>query len=145
MKIKKAYTLLELTVVLSIFSIVFLIFSNGIKAYKNFQNAIVVEQCSSSIMTFINSCKQYCYNNEVEGYILCDQEKNRLSFYTGSSRKKVLKLPQGCKLQMVNTASGRQRLNFDSKGFTSDACTIRYLDLRSEHKITICRYSLCGN
>ncbi|NLZ47350.1 MAG: type II secretion system protein [Clostridiales bacterium] len=138
MKIKKAYTLIEILVVLCIFNILFIIFSSGLKAYNRLKNAIVVEQCSNSIMTFINSCKQYCYYNEVEGYILCDQSNNRFSFYSGSSRKKLLKLPQGCKLQLLNTASGKQKLNFDSKGFTSDACTIKYLDLYDvEHKITI--------
>lgn len=138
MKIRKGYTITELLVVISILSIVFLIFTNGIKTYNRLQNAIVVEQCSNSIMTFINSCKQYCYNNEVEGYILCDQDSNKFSFYTGSNRKKLLKLPKGCKLQLLNTASGSQKLKFDSKGFTSDACTIRYLDLNDiEHKITI--------
>ncbi|NLM35399.1 MAG: prepilin-type N-terminal cleavage/methylation domain-containing protein [Clostridiales bacterium] len=138
MRIRKGYTFIELLMVLCIISILFLIMTKGIKGYKRLENDIVVEQCSNSIMTFIYSCREYCYLNKVEGYILCDQVSNTFSFYTGSSRKQILRLPQGFELDLLNTASQNQRINIDYKGFTSDACTIKYFDLYGiEHKLTI--------
>lgn len=138
MNTRKGYTLIEIIVVVCIISILFMIFANGIKAYNVLKNDMLVDQCNNSIMTFINNCKLYCYNNEVSGYILGDCANNKFNFYTAGTRQRVVKLPEGCKLHSINVASGTQILRMDSNGFTWDACTITYLDLYNvEHKITI--------
>jgi prepilin-type N-terminal cleavage/methylation domain-containing protein len=138
MKIKKGYTLLELMITISIISILSIMFSRYFITYEKYRNRILVDQCNNTIMSFINSCKQYCYYKDIGGYIKFDVIGNRLIFYVGTEVKRILNTTRGLKLYSINVSNGDAKLNFDNKGFTSDACTMSFEDSDTKiHEITI--------
>ncbi len=138
MKIKKAYTLIELMITISILAILSMLFIKYFTTYEKYRNKILVDQCNNSIMSFINSCKQYCYYRDTSGCIKFDVEGNRLIFYVGTDVKRILNAPKGLKLYSINVSNGDAKLNFNNKGFTPDACTMSFVDLENKiHEITI--------
>ncbi len=139
MIIKKGYTLIEVITVLCIMSILCALFSNYWRAYNKYSNDVQITYCSSSIMTFINMCKQYCYYERKSGYIKFDLVNEELDFYEGTKRKRSWRLPKGFDLYGTTAGSRNNQLNFDMDGFTPNACTITYKDrYNSIHNITIC-------
>ena len=138
MNIKKGITYIELIIVITLISIISITSFNIINFYRVNKNRILVDQCNNSIMSFINNCKQYCFYNNISGYIKFDVINNRLNFNIGTSVKRVVTIPKGIKLYSINAANGRAEINLDNRGFTSDACTISYIDLYNKfHEITI--------
>lgn len=138
MRIKKGFTLIEIVIVITVIGILNMCFFSYLNTYKVYKGKILVDRYNNSIMTFINSCKQYCYYNNIPGFIKFDIIGNRLIFTVDTVIKRILNTPNEFKLYSINVSNGRSEVWFDNKGFTSDACTISYMDsINKVHAITI--------
>lgn len=138
MNTRKGYTIIEVIVVLAIMSILAALFSDFFKDYSRYNNRTSSDYCGNSVMSFINTCKQYCYSKKDSGYIRFDFANSRMDFYAGGQRRSTWRFPKGFSLYSAVTGSGGSNLNFDFDGFTANACTIVYKDSTNAiHHITI--------
>ena len=138
MHLKKGYTIIEVILVLAIMSILSALFAGFYKDYSRYNNRISNDYCGNSVMSFINTCKQYCYGKKDSGDIRFDFANNRMDFYAGGQRRSTWRFPKGFTLYSAVTGSGGPDLNFDFDGFTADACTIAYKDsTNAMHHISI--------
>ncbi|OFI07577.1 hypothetical protein CLOACE_01810 [Clostridium acetireducens DSM 10703] len=136
-KYKKAFTLLELVITLSILSI-FLTFN--IVNYKNYNsiiNNVDNEVFYTSLINLINNSKVYCRKNKVNGTIYYKYNEKEFVFKANKKIIDKIKIPNKFKLTYMN--SKHQCININNKGMSSDACTIRYKDRKGKtHRITMC-------
>lgn len=132
----KGFTLIEMTLCLSI---IFIIFSYSLINYSGFsklQNKIYSETFGSSLINFINNSKRYCREHNNGGYIYFDLDKNYITFNSGIDRVYILKVPDGFKLTSVRD---NNKIEIDSRGVTESACTIEYIDRKGEsHFVSMC-------
>ncbi|MDP4091277.1 MAG: prepilin-type N-terminal cleavage/methylation domain-containing protein [Bacillota bacterium] len=134
MNIKKGITLIELLVAMSITAILSICFSDCIKAFSTYNNSVINDYSENSVLSFINTCKEYCYFRKTSGLVRFDFVNSKLDFYEGTERKRMWSFPKGFKLSSVNTES----LNINAGGFISNACTIIYKDrTKANHYITV--------
>jgi hypothetical protein len=111
----------------------------GALNYKVYLNKVDREYCSNSILRLLNGAKNYCRYNEVNGSIFFDAASRTIYFIARGVLVDKYSLPEKYKLNNVDLGRGKYTIDIDTKGFTSDACTISYLDRKGEqHKISIC-------
>lgn len=123
---KKGFSLIELLVVMSIIAIISSISLLGISKYNNIKNDVDLNMTETSILGIINYGKQYCREKEKPGFILFDLITNEIGFYSQNREIEIFKLPEGIKIEDINTNSNK--LDIDKFGITSDAGTILLRD-----------------
>lgn len=125
----KGFTLIEMTLCLSI---IFIVFSYSLINYSGFsklQNKIYAETFGSSLINFINNSKRYCREKNNGGYIYFDIDKNCVTFNSGTERIYTLEVPDGFKLTSVRD---NNKIKIDNRGLTGSACTIEYIDRKGK-------------
>lgn len=135
MKKMKGSTLIEVIIVLAIFSLLMAI-SFNFSAFKYIMNNITIRSVENDISNLLSFAKQYCYANENTGKIVISKTNSNMSFIDTDSNlnRKVLAivtLPEGYSfLESFD-------LVISNKGVIS-ADTIIVKDLNGKyHKITI--------
>lgn len=133
---KKAYTLIEILIVLSL-SVS--IFSGATYTYKNIsklKDNLDLNFYSNYISTFINDCKRYCKDKDVGGVIQVSQNRDSLIFSTGLELVvNKLVFPKNIKIDEMIT--NREKIQINRRGFTSSACTIKLCNKYKIKMITI--------
>ncbi|WP_040211899.1 type II secretion system protein [Clostridium polynesiense] len=79
-KRKKAFTLIELMISLSIMVMITSITTVSIKGFINYKIRLTNEICKSEIHMFISMAQMYCYSKCREGKIRVDAKENKLLF-----------------------------------------------------------------
>jgi prepilin-type N-terminal cleavage/methylation domain-containing protein len=133
---KAGFTLIEVLVSLSIITALFGCSLINVKNYAAIGNKIDVEVFGNSLVNFIVTSKKYCRDNNTGGYLYFLPSKNTIQLSCNSKNIKIVKMPEGFSDLYVNRLEGK--IFIDNKGFTSDACTIRFKDRSGgAHYITI--------
>lgn len=133
---KKGFTLIELIIVISIISIVSCYTLVKISFFNSKIDSIDVDKCNNAIMMFINNAKLYCREKETSGTIYFYPGKDKADFNVQCRNVEHLTLPSKFYIYDVNSAYSK--INIDSKGFVSDACTISFRDRSDKlHEISI--------
>lgn len=136
LKCKRAYTLIELLIVVSMISLIGSYVLIRITSFSNLINNIDVEKSKNKIMMFINNAKLYCRENETSGTIYFYPGRDKADFNCQGKNVEHFTLPSGFYIYDVN--SDYSQITIDSRGFTSDACTISFKDRRGKfHEISI--------
>lgn len=136
---KKGFTLIELLVSMSIMLILMNFTLITYSGFNRTVNIMDVDFFSSSFVNFINSSKKYSRINNCSTYIAFDIGNGKIYLTANTKIVKKLYIPSGFKLNTVNTSSGKNKINIDNRGITSDACTISYKDrMGGQHNISIC-------
>jgi len=131
------HTLIELMIVISIIGILLASYTMSSTSYNSYLNSIDVKYGQDSILAFITNAKQYCREKERSGFIVFNTVENQISFYSESKLRDRLPLPGSLSLYGVNTTDSR--IHIDNKGFTADACTIKFRDKKGKmHSLTLC-------
>lgn len=113
------------------------------KQTLEYVNNVEVESCKNNLLDFINNSKIYCRNRKINGTILFDTINNSIKFNVGSGVKvksiDMINLPKGFKLNDVIVSKGKNSIQIDKYGFTSDACTISFNDkFDKRYNLSIC-------
>ena len=133
----KGYTLMELIVVMAIIAIMLSFCTLGGKWYKTYLNRIDTNYTGDSIFIFITNAKQYCREKESRGCICFNTIDNQITFVCNGKLRDSFQLPKGFNLYGTNLTDNM--INIDGKGFTSDACTIKFRDKEGRlHSLTLC-------
>ncbi|AZV56095.1 type II secretion system protein [Clostridium sp. AWRP] len=134
---KRGFTVIELLLVLSIFSILLSFSLVNLGTFSNLKNKIDVDLTNNNILDFINKSKTYCRDEKEEGgYIYFDTKNNEITFNVELGEIFKLKLPEGFVLNRVREDN---RIKIDNMGITEDACSIKFKDRKGEmHCITMC-------
>lgn len=134
---RRGFTVIELLLVLSIFSILLSFSLVNLSTFNNFKNKIDVDLTNNNILDFINKSKTYCRDKKGEGgYIYFDTRNNEITFNVGLDEIFKLKLPEGF---VLNPVRDDNRIKIDNMGITEDACSIKFKDRKGEmHCITMC-------
>ncbi|MCY6483739.1 type II secretion system protein [Clostridium aestuarii] len=139
MRKRKGFTLLEVVIVLSIIGLIgsFTVV-NYYKIYNNSINDLNTDLCNNSILHMINDSKLYCRNISKHGHLLFNHNDNTIIFHCNSKKIQTYNFPKGFKLEYLNTADGVQLIRIDEFGNTSNACSIKFTDMKGEiHKVTL--------
>lgn len=137
--VRKGYTLNELIITIAIITILGAFFVKGIQNYKIYINNVDVDYCNNSILGLINDAKSYCRSKEVNGYIFFDTKIKTIYFIVNSELVNKYLLPSKFILNNITLGQGSYSMVINANGFTSDACTISYLDREgNKHKISVC-------
>ncbi|WP_294181327.1 MULTISPECIES: type II secretion system protein [Clostridium] len=133
----RGFTLLELTLTISIFYIIFSFSLITLGFYNKITNDIDVDLTENNIVNFINKSKTYCRDSRGEGgYIYFDQSSESMTFNVNLNEIFYMKLPEGFTLNKVRNDN---KIEIDSRGITQDACSIKFKDRREEvHCLTMC-------
>ncbi|WP_035290138.1 type II secretion system protein [Clostridium sp. KNHs214] len=132
---KKAYTLIEILIVISLIS---LIYCGTMFTYRNFNKVkknLDMNFYANNIVLFINKCKSYCKSNGVNGTIQRFEQENGLVFTYNSQRIDTLTLPSDIQIENINIE--REKIEISSLGFTSSACTIKLNNCYEKKRVTI--------
>lgn len=133
----KGFTLLELLLVMSIFSILLSFSLINLGAFSKITNKVEVDLTDNNIINFINKSKAYCRDNRKEGgYIYFDENNKSITFIIGLDEIFKMKLPDGFTLNKVRDDN---KIKIDNRGITQDACSIKFKDRKGEiHCLTMC-------
>lgn len=135
----KGFTLIELLISISIMLILMTFTFITYSGFNRIINRMDVDLFSSSIVNFINNSKQYSRINNCSTNITFDITNEKIYLSANTRIVKRLYVPKDFKLNTVNTSSGKNKINIDNRGITSDACTISYIDrMGGQHNISIC-------
>jgi prepilin-type N-terminal cleavage/methylation domain-containing protein len=133
---KAGFTLIELLVALSIITAIFGCSLINVKNYTSVGNRMDVEIFGNSLVNFIVTSKKYCRDSNTGGYLYFLQSTNTIQLSCNSNVIKKVKMPEGFSDLYINRAGSK--IFIDNKGFTSDACTIRFKDRSGgAHFVTI--------
>lgn len=133
---KPGFTLIEVLAALSIMTIVFGCSLINVKNYTAICNRMDAEVFGNSLVNFIVSSKKYCRDNNTGGYIYFLAGKNTIQLTCNSSVVRKIRMPEGFSDLYINRTVSY--IYLDNKGFTSDACTIRFKDRKGvAHYITV--------
>lgn len=118
-KKKKAYTLIELIVVIGILIIIASITSLNISKIKNIVNKISLEESINEVRSILSFGKNYCRKNRVNGLIVTSE--NKLFFIVNEKDYEIDKsteLKGGLEISS-NFKEGHSRIN--KEGYISSA------------------------
>jgi len=133
---KAGFTLIEVLIALSIITALFGCSLINVKNYAAIGNKMDVEIFGNSLVNFIVTSKKYCRDKNTGGYLYFLTSKNTIQLSCNSDIIKKVKMPEGFSDLYINRAGSK--ISIDNKGFTSDACTIRFKDrCGGAHYITI--------
>ncbi len=134
---KKGFTLIEIMILISLCMIVFTISFTKLSGYNKIRNNIAIDETGISIVNFINNCRDICRKEKKQGYIIYNTKKNNMSFSIDRKCVKDLNFPDEVSIDFINSKGGK--IVIDNRGFTSNACTLRFKDNKGKiHKVTIC-------
>lgn len=133
---QKGFSLIELLAVLSIFSILLGIALVNFTQYnKNLMN-MDVDIYKNSLLSFINSAKQYCREKNKEGTITIDLYRSEMEFRVEGEKIDELITPSRVKL--YDTTAAQSKLQIEADGMTASACSIWFKDEKGGlYKISI--------
>ena len=123
---KAGFTLIEVLITMSIMTIIFGCSLINVKKCASVGNKMEVQVFGSSLVNFIVASKKHCRDSGTGGYMYFLAGKNTIQLSCNSSVVKKLKMPEGFSDLYINRAGSK--IYIDNKGFTSDACTIRFKD-----------------
>ncbi|WP_102400874.1 pilus assembly FimT family protein [Haloimpatiens massiliensis] len=132
---KKAYTLIEILIVMALISA---IYCGTVFTYKSFNKVkrnLDINFYANNIVLFINKCKSYCKSNGVNGAIQQFEHENGLFFTHNRQNIDTLKLPPNVKIESINAITGK--IEISSLGFTSSACTIKLNNYPDNKRVTV--------
>ncbi len=133
---RKGFSLIELTVAISILTIFSLAFFLNISNYKKYSSEMDMLMSENMIIALINNGKQYCREKERSGYVLFDVVRNEVSFYSSTKRVDGIKLPKSVNIFSINTKFNKVDIN--KFGTAIDAGTIILKDKEGKlYPITI--------
>lgn len=134
---KKGFTLIEIMFFMSLCIIVFTVSFTKISGYNKIKNNIAVDETGVSLVNFINNSRERCREEKKQGYIYFDIKENKMGFNIAYICKEDFYFPEGIIIESVNSPGGK--IAIDNRGFTSDACTLKFKDTGGKtHKVTIC-------
>jgi competence protein ComGC len=133
---RKGFSLIELTIIISIITIFSLVSFTNITNYNRASNELDSILCEDAIISIINNGKQYCREKERSGYVLFDITRNEVNFFSSGKRVDGFVMPKGVSIHSMNT--NQYKVDINKFGVTSDAGTIILKDKAGElHTITI--------
>lgn len=133
---KAGFTLIEVLIAMSIMTVIFGCSLINVKNCAAVGNRMEVEVFGNSLVNFIVASKKHCRDSDTGGYIYFLASKNTIQLSCNTSVVKKLKMPEGFSDLYINRAGSK--IYIDNKGFTSDACTIRFKDkIGGPHYVTI--------
>lgn len=136
LKYRKAYTLIEILIVISMIALIGSYVLLKVSSYSNVINDIDVNKCNNTIMMFINNAKLYCREKETNGTIYFYPGEDQADFNSQGKNIEHFTLPSQFIIYNVNSTNSK--ININSRGFTGDACTINFRDRRGNlHEISI--------
>lgn len=131
---KKAYTLIELIIVMAIMSILILSTVKLSSSYKHNVNRIKAKGFVNELSNIISFGKHYCRHYDSYGLIEINKTKGQVKFKDISLKSKVIKsitLPDGFKFTTTSS------LNINTTGHI-DSDTVRIIDEKGIlYKLTI--------
>lgn len=134
---KKGLTLIELIFFMSLCTVVFTISFIKLSGYNKIKNNIAVDEIGVSLINFINNSREMCMEEKKQGYIYFNVKENKMIFNIAYTYKEELHFPKEIIMKSVNSPGGK--IIIDNRGFTSNACTIKFKDEEGRiHKVTIC-------
>lgn len=134
---KKGFTLIEVIVVISIITTLFGYSLISFKSFSNVENDVDVQIFGNTLVNFIINSKKYCRDNNVSGYIYFITNINTAQLCCNTKLISSIKLPKSFSDLSVNIKGGK--IFIDNKGFSGDACTIKFKDKKGGmHYTTIC-------
>ncbi|MDS1002541.1 peptidase [Clostridium sporogenes] len=134
---KKGVTLIELMFFMSLCIIVFTISFIKVSSYNKIKNNIAVDEMGVSLVNFINNSRKICREEKKQGYIYFNTKDNKMTFNIAYTYKEELHFPKEIIMESVNSPGGK--IVVDNRGFTSNACTVKFKDKEGKaHKVTIC-------
>ncbi|UZQ50891.1 type II secretion system protein [Clostridium kluyveri] len=133
----KGFTLIELILVIGLFSILLSFTLINMGAFSSMKNRIDVDLTGNRIINFINNSKIYCRDKGKQGgYIYFNVKDGNITFSSGLEEIFKMELPEGFTLNQV---SNDNRIKIDNRGITADACSIKFKDRKGEmHCLTMC-------
>lgn len=133
----KGFTLIELILVIGLFSMLLSFTLINMGAFSSMKNRIDVDLTGNRIINFINNSKIYCRDKGKQGgYINFDVKDGNITFSSGLEVIFKMELPEGFTLNQV---SDDNRIKIDNRGITADACSIKFKDRKGEmHCLTMC-------
>ncbi|NEZ46328.1 type II secretion system protein [Clostridium niameyense] len=135
---KKGFTILEVILYISIYTILLSFVVINIEGNKKITNDIKTKEFSTSILNLINSSRNFCKGNNMGGYIYFNIEDRNINFYMTSEKVYGIRVPKGFNIMETNS-SKLNSIYIDNNGMIADACTIKFKDKMNKiHKITIC-------
>lgn len=138
-KRKKGFTLVEISISLTILSLLITIFAQGFNYFTCIKDNIVIKQEINKIHSFLMLGKSMCKEKNEYGTISYDEINNKLLYERGNNldeNSKIVEIFKSIKIENINTKAGI--ININDKGAIITPCTIKIKDSRGlEHKITI--------
>lgn len=135
--IKKGFTLIETLMVMSIMGI---LISYGIFKHNYFvklQNGVDYKFCNNSIVNIINNSKQYCRENNITGSLKFNKGSGTIVLSCSGIPIYRYSIPSNFRFTYINAYDSI--ILIDNLGFTTSACTIKYLDrMEEEHVLSLC-------
>lgn len=117
---KKGFTIIETVISLSIMLAILTIAFLGRSSLKRYEEKLAIEHAASSIVGFINYGKSYSRSYKIPSYIILNGENN-LMLVSNSKNIHEINMPHGINISKFNDKT----INIKSKGYVSDACTIK--------------------
>ncbi|MDO4535326.1 MAG: prepilin-type N-terminal cleavage/methylation domain-containing protein [Clostridium perfringens] len=141
-KKKKGFTLVEVSVYLSVLSIVIVIFIQGFSFLKVIKDNIIIEKDINKIHSFLTLGKSMSKEKGVKGKISYDKEENILLYgiiYPLNENIEEIILSESLENVKIESINGKANsLLINENGSITTPCTIAIKDSREvEHKITI--------
>lgn len=134
---RKAFTLIEILLVMSMISLITLFILIDAKEYSAAENKAKNKYFQNSVVSFISNSKHYCAANRTSGHITFDINGSTLYFSSNEHNISKLQAPAGFKLYDVNLKY--YTMDIDSNGNSTDAYTLQYKDsYKKLYEITVC-------
>ncbi|GAA0723840.1 hypothetical protein GCM10008905_16950 [Clostridium malenominatum] len=135
-RIKKGFTLIELTLSIAIIMSMMAMYKFTYRGFHNLLNKVDILKCNNSVLEFINFSKRYCRENDALGKVYFSKGENSMMLIIGGRNVKKYKLPSGFKITFINATNSV--LNVNKLGQSSDGCTMKYKDRNNnEQTITV--------
>lgn len=139
---KKAYTLIELIIVLAIIATMSSVTIISFSRFQSNMNKIKLESLENEIKSLLSFAKAYCRKNKVPGEIYISDDKKSINFEVRekeyATRKKIViedNISVSSNLNENTVVNGN---NIDENGYIKSAGTITVLDDRNnKFEITI--------
>ncbi|EJO5346970.1 prepilin-type N-terminal cleavage/methylation domain-containing protein [Clostridium botulinum] len=134
---KKGFTLIEIMFFMSLCAIVFTLSFTKVSLYNEMKNNIFSDETGVSLVNFIKDSRQICREENKQGYIYFNVKQNKVDFNVGHVKREEFCFPKGVVMESINAPKGK--IIIDNRGFTSDACTLKFKDNGGKtHRVTIC-------
>ncbi|WP_097025777.1 type II secretion system protein [Clostridium peptidivorans] len=134
---KRGFTLIEILMVMSIIGI---LISYGMFKHTYFvklQNRVDYKFCNNSILNIINNSKEYCRENKITGLLKFNKHNGTIVLSCSDIPIYRYSIPNNFKFTYINASDNI--ILIDNLGFTTSACTIKYLDrMEVEHVLSLC-------